>query len=89
MNSASTLISFCSFDFSNMHYFGKIGKDLFRKVKQQSHEFITPSSSNIFLIPRTRSMFSWISDTSVYILNLCPCITGIMKKTLTNCPFTT
>ena len=92
MNGASTFISFCSFGFSNMHSFGKIGKDLFRKFKQQSQEFITPSSSNIFLIPRTRSMFSWFSDTSMYISNLCQCMSicmGIMNKMLTNCPFPT
>ena len=44
INGASTLINFCSFGFSNMHSFGKIGKDLFRKLKQKSHEFITPSN---------------------------------------------
>ena len=92
MNGASTLISFCPFGFSNMHSFGKMCKDLFRKLKQQSHEFITPSSSNIFLIPRIRSMFLWILDTSVYILNLCPCMSiviRIMYKMLKNYPFPT
>ena len=37
-------------------------------------------------------MFSCISDTKVYISNLCPCIstvTGIINKTLMNCPFPT
>ena len=34
MNGASTFISFCSFGFSTIHSFGKIGKDLFRKLKQ-------------------------------------------------------
>ena len=92
VNSASTLISFCSFGFSKMCSFGKIGKDLLRKLKQQSHKFIKSSNSNIFIIPISRSMFSWISDTSMYISNLCPCmsiIMGIMNKTLTNCPFPT
>ena len=40
--------------------FGNMDRDLFRNLKQQSHEFITPSNSNIFLIPNTRSTFSWI-----------------------------
>ena len=87
INGALTLISFCSFGFSTIHSFGKMGKDLFKKLKQQSHEFITPSNSNTLLIPKTRSMFSWISDTNMYISNLCPCIstiTGIMNRTLTN-----
>ena len=57
MNGASTLISFCSFNFSNMDSFWKIGKDLFRKLKQQSHEFVTHSDSNIFFIPRKKSTF--------------------------------
>ena len=57
MNGTSTLINFCSFGFSTIHSFGKMGKDLFRKLKQQSHEFITLSKSKIFLIPRTKSMF--------------------------------
>ena len=71
---------------------GKIGKDLFKKLKQQSHEFMAPSNSNIFLIPRPGSTFSCISVTKVYIWNLCPCIStiiGIMNNTLTNCPFPT
>ena len=37
INGASTLISFCSFGFSNMPpSSGKTGKDLFRNLKQQS-----------------------------------------------------
>ena len=69
-----------------------MGIDLFKKLKQQSHEFITPSMSNIFLIPKTRSTFSCISDTKVYISNLYPCmstIIGIMNSTLMNFPFPT
>ena len=58
MNGASTLISFCSFGLSNMHSFGKIGRDLFKKLKQQSHEFTTLSSSKLFLFPKTKSTFS-------------------------------
>ena len=90
INGASTIINLCSFGFNTMHSFGTIGMELFKKLKQQSHEFITPSNSNIFLIPRTKSMLSCISDTKVYILNLCPCIStviGIMNKMLMNCPF--
>ena len=48
--------------------------DLFKKLKQQLHEFITPSNSNIFLIPRTKSTFSCISETNVYISNLSSCM---------------
>ena len=75
-----------------MPSFGKISMDLFKKLKQQSHEFITPSNSNIFLIAKTKSTFSCISDTKVYISNLCPCIStiiGIMNNTLMSCPFPT
>ena len=70
--------------------FGEIGMDLFIKLKQQ---FMTPSNSNIFLTPETKSMFSCISDTNkVCISNLCShmsTIIGIMNKTLTHCPFAT
>ena len=53
---------------------------------------MTPSNSNIFLIPKTESTFLCISDTKVYISKLCPCIStiiGIMNNKLTNCPFPT
>ena len=75
-----------------MHSFGKIGINLFKKLKQQSHEFMTPSNSNIFSIPKTKSTFPCISDTNVYISNLCQCmstIIGIINKTLMYCPFPT
>ena len=65
MNGASTLISFCYLGFKTTHSFGKMGRDLFRNLKQQPCEFITPSNSNIFLIPKTISTFSWISGTKV------------------------
>ena len=55
MNGAVTLINFCSLGFIMTHSFGKMGRDLIRNLKQQSHEFITPSNSNTFLIPKTRS----------------------------------
>ena len=58
INGASILINFCSLGFSTICAFEKIGRDLFMKVKLQSYEFITPSNSNIFLIPNTKSMFS-------------------------------
>ena len=58
MNGAFTFISFCSLGFKIMQSPGKMGKDLFRNLKQQSLEFITPSNSNTFFIPRTKSMFS-------------------------------
>ena len=87
MNGGSTFIYFCS-----LCSFGENGIDLLQKLKQQSHEFIMPSNSNMFLIPKTKSTFSWISDINVFILNLYPCIStiiDIMNKTLTNCPFLT
>ena len=40
INGAFTLINFCSLGFNTMHSFGKIPKDLFKKLKQQSQEFI-------------------------------------------------
>ena len=46
------------------------GMDLFRKLKQELHESIMTCSSNTFFIPRTKSIFSWISDTKVKISNL-------------------
>ena len=69
-NGASILINFCSFGFRNIFSFRNKGIDMFKKLKQHSHEFITPSSLNTFFIPRTISTFSCISDIKVYILNL-------------------
>ena len=37
INGASTFISFCSFGFNTISSFGKFGKGLFKKLKQQSH----------------------------------------------------
>ena len=48
MNGAFSLISFCSFGFKTIHSFEKIDRDLFRNLKQQSHECITPSNLNTF-----------------------------------------
>ena len=67
INGTSTFINFCSFHFNIIPSLGKNCRDLFKKLKQQSHEFIMPSNLKMFLIPRTKSMFSWISDTRVYI----------------------
>ena len=92
MKGTSTTTIFCVFGVISTAVTGKNGIDLLRKLKQESHESITPSSSKIFFIPMTRSKLSWISDTKVKILNLCPCIsiiTGIMKGMLTYCPFPT
>ena len=91
INGASTFISFCSFGFSNMCSFGKIGKDLFRKLKQQFCEFLTPFNSNMFLIPRTKSMLCGFLILAC-IFHICLCmsiIMGIMNKMLTKCPFPT
>ena len=65
INGAFTFINFCSLGFKIVHCSGNIGMDLFKNLKQQSQEFITPSYSNTFFIPKTKSMFSWISDTNV------------------------
>ena len=52
-NEASTSTNFCSFGFNIIFSFGNIGTNLFKKLKQHSHELITPSNSNKFLIPKT------------------------------------
>ena len=67
INCASNFTNLCSFGFNTRYSFGKISTDLFKKLKQQSHEFITHSNSNIFLIPKTKSTFSSISDIKVYL----------------------
>ena len=58
VNGASTFTIFCSPGFRNTFSFGNMGNDLFKKLKQHSHELNTPSSSNTFLIPKTRSTLS-------------------------------
>ena len=70
INGASTLTNFCSFGFKIIFSFGNRGIDLFKKLKQYSPKFITPSYLNTFLIPKTKSTFSCIFDTRVYISNL-------------------
>ena len=91
-NGALTFISFYSFGFNTRFFSGNMGTDLFKNLKQQSLEFITPSNLNTFFIPRTKSTFSCISDTNVQISNLCLCmsmITGMTNNTLTHWPFPT
>ena len=70
INGASILINLCSFGFKTTFSLGNRGMDLFKKLKQHSCEFITLSYSNTFLIPKTRSMFTCISDTKVYTSSL-------------------
>ena len=92
MNGPSIFVDFCSFGFKINCSLGKNGIDLFKKLKHDSCEFIIPSNSNIFFILITWSTFSCISDTNVWISNLCPCISiiiGIINNTLTNCPYPT
>ena len=92
INGAYTFINLCSFGFILHVPLKKIGMDLFKKLKQQSHELMTTSNSNTFLFPNTKSTFLCISDTNVYILNLCLCmsaIISIINNTLTNCSFPT
>ena len=69
-NDASIFISFCSFGFNIIPSFGNKGIDLSKKLIKHSHDFITPSSLNTFLIPKTISMFSlfWILR---YIFQVC------------------
>ena len=47
-NGTLTFISFHSFGFNITSFSGKMGIDLFKNVKQESLEFITPSNSNTF-----------------------------------------
>ena len=70
-NRASTTTIFCTFGWISVFSLGKNRMDLFRKLKQELHESITPSSSKTFLIPKTKSTFTWISETRVKLSNLC------------------
>ena len=56
-NGASTFTNLCSFGFNIIFSFGNIGTDLFKKLKQHSHELIMPSNSNTFLISKAISTF--------------------------------
>ena len=70
-------ITISSFGFNTVSPLGNVGIDLFKKLKQHSHVFMTPSNSNTFLIPKTISTFHvfWISI-----------IVWMMKSMLTYCP---
>ena len=57
INGASILINFCSFGFRTIFPSGNKGINLFKKPKQDSHEFIIHSSLNKFFIPKTKSTF--------------------------------
>ena len=86
------MISFCSFGFTSTLSLGKKGMDMFKKLRQESCESTTPSNSKMFLIPKTKSTFSWISDTKVNTSNLCSHmvkITGITNNTSTYGPLLT
>ena len=83
---ASKTTSFYSFGFTSTFPLGKNGMDLLRKLKQEFHESIIPSSSKRFLIPNTRATFSCISETKVKISNLwflIAIITGMTNNTPT------
>ena len=58
MKGASITAIFCAFRAISTVVTGKKGIDLLRKLKQESHESIMPSSSKIFFIPMTRSTLS-------------------------------
>ena len=58
VNGTSIFTIFCSPGFMITFPFGNMGNDLFKKLKQHSHELNTPSSPNTFLIPKTKSPFS-------------------------------
>ena len=82
-NDASIIMNFLSFGFNTTCSFEKNGIDCFRYLNEESYMSITPSNSNTFFMPKTKSTFSCIADTSVNTSNLCPCtsiITGIKKK---------
>ena len=57
MNGGSTSTNICAIGFKIIFSFGNRGIDLFKKLKQHSHEFITPPNLNTFLIPKTNSTF--------------------------------
>ena len=55
---ASITTIFCVFGAISAAVTGNNGIDLLRKLKQESHESITPSNSKIFFIPITKSTLS-------------------------------
>ena len=58
MKGASITTIFCVFGTISTAVTGENGMGLLRKLKQESHESIMPSSSNIFFIPITKSTLS-------------------------------
>ena len=76
-NGASIFMNFLSLGLTITCSFEKNGKDLFKKLNEESHMSITPSNSNTFFIPSTKSALSCISDTNVNTLNLCPWMSTI------------
>ena len=56
-NGASTFTIFCSPSLRITFSLGNMGSNLFKKLKQHSWELNTPSNSNTFLIPKSRSTF--------------------------------
>ena len=58
MKGASMMTIFCDVGAISTVNTRKNGIDLLRKLKQESHESITPSSSKMFFIPITKSTLS-------------------------------
>ena len=54
MKGAPITTIFCIFGVISTAITGDNGIDLLRKLKQESHELVTPSSSKIFFIPITK-----------------------------------
>ena len=54
MKGACITTIFCVFGAISTAVTGKYGIDLLRKLKQESHESIMPSSSKMFFIPITK-----------------------------------
>ena len=85
-------MSFLSFGFNTTHSFEKNGIELFRNLKDEPHMSITPSNSNTFFMPNTKSTLSCISDTNVNTSNLClhtSITTGMTNNTATHCQLPT
>ena len=53
MKGSSIFINYHSFGINIICSLGKNSIDLFRKLKDDTHELIIPSSSNIFFISKT------------------------------------
>ena len=58
MKRASMMTIFCDVGVISTVDTGKNGIDLLRKLKQESHESITPSSSKMIFFPITKSTLS-------------------------------